>query len=172
MPGTEHACPHYPCRVLLRDGTRRDFVIFAPARRWVGSWGVWPHEDRAKAEVPLEDVVTVEESPSRLPAPIANGIYRSGETSMGGHTFWLRLRDGRTLRFDTGNAVDFPELPAGVTGADLVSTSARGVKGRDVPSLPSRAYAWCLYRDDSGPRLPPDGSEGRRSVDGPGSSRA
>jgi len=71
--------------------------------------------------IPAERICRVRSSPDRLPARLANELYAAGESGMGYHAFSVQLRDGRRLHFVSGNAVDFPAWPEGVTGADAVT---------------------------------------------------
>src|SRR5215218_6564247 len=96
-------------------GAVRDFVYVVDAERYIPAWGIWPEDDPAKDSVPVSDVQGIEESPYRLPAELANKLYDAGESGMGYAAFTLVLRDGRRLPYVTGNAVNFPALPAGVT---------------------------------------------------------
>jgi hypothetical protein len=134
-----------PCRVRLKDGRMVDGVYVADAAQYIDLWGIWPEFDSHKRSVPIGDVVGIEESPTRIPAHLANKMYEAGESAMGGCIFTLVLEDGRRLPCSTGNAVDFLELPADVTPdmmVDLVPHEGREarqhIRGAD--------FFWCLYR--------------------------
>ena len=45
----------------------------------------------------LLDVRHIGQSPTRLPVHLAHKLYRTGETNMGGISFGVVLRDGRTI---------------------------------------------------------------------------
>jgi hypothetical protein len=148
-PSSDVDCEYRPCRVRLLNGEVRDFVYVIDANAYIRAWGVWPKDDEAKDEVSIEDVVAIEESPHRLPASLANKLYEWGESGMGYTLFTVVLRDGRRLPRVTGNAVDFPALPDGVTSGDIVDVERTG---RDVfvdrmPRADERTarYAWCIY---------------------------
>ena len=62
------------------------------------------------------------------------------------------LRDGRHLAFLTGNVVDFPALPTGVTSADVLDVIPhKGLSDwRDrnpKPSESSSPFRWFVYRN-------------------------
>jgi hypothetical protein len=85
----------------------------------------------------------------RLPADLANKLYARGESGMGYMVFTIVLRDGRRLPRVTGNLVDFPALPDGVTTSDIADVVPEGsdaFKDRhpraDEGAAPS---VWCLY---------------------------
>ncbi len=148
---SDGVCQYRPCRVQLASGEVRDFVYVVDAARYIRVWGVWPEDDTAKASVTVADVVEVEESPHRLPVELADKLYEAGESGMGYTAFTVVLRDGRRLPYVTGNAVDFPWLPAGVTSEDIVDVLPH--EGRDAfkdrpirPEDGTAPYAWCLYR--------------------------
>lgn len=149
-PSSDGVVAYRPCRVRLASGELRDFVYVVDADAYIRAWGIWPEDDDAKTAVALEDVVAVEESPHRLPVDLANKLYEWGESGMGYTLFTVVLRDGRRLPRVTGNAVDFPALPEGVTTHDIVDVLR---EGRDVfqhrgpgPDEGTAPYAWCLYR--------------------------
>lgn len=135
---------YHPALVTLRSGERRDAVYLCPAMQWFEQWGVWPEEDKGKTLVPLQEVVDLEESPSRLPRKFAEKIYSAGESGMGYHLFQITFRDRSIVPFLTGNAVDFLDLPPGKSPADIVSVAPHA--GRDEPAhLGDLDYAWCLF---------------------------
>jgi hypothetical protein len=149
-PSVDGGFEYRPCRVRLASGEVRDFVYVVEADSYIRAWGVWPGEDDAKDEVSMADVAAVEESPHRLPADLANKLYEWGESGMGYTVFTVVLRDGRRLPRVTGNAVDFPALPDGVTTSDIADVLREGrdafrhrAPGADEGTAP---YAWCLYR--------------------------
>ena len=142
------AFAYRPCRVRLEDDTWLPRVYVQEARSWLELWGVWPDEDPGKTEVAIGDVVEIADSPVRLPPHLATRMYDAGESGMGGCSFTLVLADGRRLACDTGNAVDFVDLPAGVATSHVVDLEPHGRAGEPTAGA---AYAWCLYE------LPPVG---------------
>jgi hypothetical protein len=125
-------------------------VYLVDAERYIRAWGVWPEDDEAKQSVAMEEVIALEESRYRLPAELANKLYAAGESGMGYTVFTVVLLDGRRLPYVTGNAVDFPLLPAGVTSEHIADVLPH--EGRDVfrhrtprPEESTAEYAWCLF---------------------------
>ena len=141
--GDKRTMEYRPCEVVLTDGTVYDHVYVVEAISYIWIWGVWPWEDHAKRSLSILDVKHIRSSPSRLPARLANKLYARGETSMGGISFGLRLRDETTINVSTGNAVDFPEYPAGVQADDVIDLSEWKAPMQDF--VGSAPYYWCLY---------------------------
>lgn len=94
-------------------------------------------------------MVSIADSPTRLPPALANRLYAAGKSGMGYCVFTLVLADGRKIPCRTGNAVDFPALSEGVTMQmvkDVLPHQGRDALGRaGGPEAPS--YFWCLYTD-------------------------
>lgn len=126
------------------------------AEPYIRKWGIWPEHDMHKRQVSIADVTQIDESPRRLPAQLATKMYEAGETGMGYSTFTLVLCDGRQVPASAGNAVDFVELPQGVTGdmvVDLIPHEAGEQPPEEQPTgelAPGTAngddFSWCLYR--------------------------
>ena len=152
QPTTDGATVYRPCVVTLQSGKTRDCVYVMEAESYIRAWGVWPDDDPAKSSVAVDQVASLAESPRRLPAELANKLYAWGESGMGYTMFTVVLRDGRRLPRVTGNAVDFPVLPEGVTSDDILDVE-RGAPGgyfRNRAPRPEEGvadYAWCLYSD-------------------------
>ena len=64
---------------------------------------------------------------------------------MGYTKFTLVLRDGRKVNTVTGNAVDFPGLPAGVAASDVVDVIPHQHVGDSETTMADPPYRWCLY---------------------------
>lgn len=135
---------YFPAMVTLRSGERRDAVYLSPALEWFEQWGVWPDEDAGKSDLPLDEVVDLEESPSRLPPRFAQTLYAAGESGMGYVIFQLHFRDGSSASFGLGGAIDFPDLPPGKTPGDIVGVTPHAGRG-DPLMRGGREYAWCLF---------------------------
>lgn len=83
-------------------------------------------------------------------------MYEAGESLMGGFFFTLILADGRRLPCETGNAVDFVELPSAVSREDIVDLMPHEGRIRHtgewetgpniLPPAYGAEYHWCLYR--------------------------
>ena len=136
---------YYPCKVVLKSGSYLDYVYLTEASKWYESWGVWPKEDKGKFSIRLEDIRSVESSPSRLPATFANKLYSAGESGMGYSIYTVVFSDGTQQAYGGGNAVDFIDFPQGQS-VDTVADVLPHV-GRDDPLIRIRPnYHWCLYR--------------------------
>lgn len=145
-PSRSCGVEYRPCVVTLDDGTQRDFVYLCEAQSWFAQWGVDPEDDRGKDFVALEHVVEIAESPSRLPARLAEKMYQAGESAMDGCIFQLLLRDGRVLTCETGSAVDFLAWPRDIAPSDAVDLIPHA--GRHDPERVRAApFAWCLYEN-------------------------
>jgi hypothetical protein len=64
---------------------------------------------------------------------------------MGYTKFTLVLRDGGKVNTVTGNAVDFPGLPAGVAAGDVVDVIPHQHVGDSETTMAVPPYRWCLY---------------------------
>ena len=135
---------YHPCRATLTDGSSADCVFVVEAKPYIRVWGVWPDQDRAKREIKIQDVAHVEESPCRLPAPLAQRLYDAGESGMGYLLFEISYRDGSRSAHVCGGAVDFVCLPIGKTMTDIVDVYPH--RGREAKfQLNTPEYFWCLY---------------------------
>ncbi len=157
-PSRDGDLEYRPCLVRLADGTALDRVYVVQAEPHIRLWGIWPEHDRGKRSLSIDEVVQIGESPSRLPARLVTKMYEAGESGMGYCRFVLILRDGRRLPYVTGGAVDFVDLPPGVTpdhvldllpheGAELHWEGPTADRA-DASDWGEIGYAWCLYRFD------------------------
>jgi hypothetical protein len=131
----------YPCCVTLRSGTTMDYVYVQDEISYIKTWGVYPEEDHGKSSIKIEEVKSLTESPSRLPASFATELYKAGETRMGGHEFTVEFSDGVTVFYVGGNAIDFIDYPPGKSQNDVVAVRNGG---RGTPQQRPR-YFWCLH---------------------------
>ena len=148
-PSIDGSLLYRPCQVVLSDGRTVDRVYLLEAWTWKGVWGAWPRDDRDES-IDIGSVVSVSESPSRIAPELANRLLEAGESGMGYTKFTLVLRDGRRINTVTGNAVDFPGLPAGVVASDVVDVVPHQHVGDSETTMPVPPYRWCLYT------LPPE----------------
>jgi hypothetical protein len=144
-PSIDGQLIYRPCQVTVRDGRVVDRVYVQEAWTWKGTWGMWPEDYRVKASISIDDVVRIQESPSRIAPDLANRLLEAGETAMGGTRFTLVLRDGRRVNASTGNAVDFPGLPDGVAAGDVVDVIPHEHTGTSDVAMADPPYWWCLY---------------------------
>jgi len=143
-PSYDGARNIYPCQVKLRSGETIDYVYLYEANHYIETWGVWPDEDPGKKNLPIEDVLLIEESPSRISTKVANKIYAGGESGMGYVAFTLILKDGGRIPYVTGNLVDFPHLPEGVSPEMVVDVIPQE---RSKEWLENRHYYFCIYSE-------------------------
>lgn len=106
-----------PSQVTLRSGETIDRVCFVAAEEFIENWG---RHHVPSSFIDPSDIASIESSPTRLPAPLANKLYAEGESGMGYTIFTVGLADGTRIPYLTGNVVDFPQWPAGVGPADVV----------------------------------------------------
>jgi hypothetical protein len=147
-PSHDGKLRYYPCRVTLKSGQVLDTVYIVPEKPYIKYWGVYPEDDRAKRWIRIEDVATVEDSPTRLPAHFANEIYRRGESGMGYTIFTVIFADGLRQACVTGNAVDFIRYPVGKSPQDVVSVEPHEGR-RDDSLVKAPEWYWCLYSEAS-----------------------
>lgn len=146
-PSGEDKLRYYPCRVTLKSGESIDRVYVAPEEPYFYYWGVYPEDDPAKRWIRIEDVVEVQDSPTRLPARFANEIYRQGESGMGYSIFAVVFSDGNRQACVTGGAVDFIHYPLGKGPSDVVEVLPH--EGRDAQPVKGPEYYWCLYSEQA-----------------------
>lgn len=134
-----------PCSVTLLDGTVVPNVYIVDAQQYIDIWGVWPEDDPGKSYVLLQAVQAIGPSPNRLPAGVANELYRAGESGMGYTIFKLHFRDGTAESYLTGNAVDFVSYPFGKSGKDITRVEPHA--GREENPRGAPQYSWLLYAE-------------------------
>jgi hypothetical protein len=118
-------------------------VLMAEDRTFLALWG----DDPRRTYLDVSKIDAIEDSPFRLPASLANVVYEAGESGMGYSIFTVHVRDGRSLPFLTGNAVDFPDWPRDVDPRDAIAiephVGREHVGGANTGSAP---WALCLYQ--------------------------
>jgi hypothetical protein len=76
QPSRDAHIVYYPCRVTLPSGLTADDVYVQDEISHIKAWGVYPEEDRGKSLIKIEEVQSLTESPSRLPALFATELYK------------------------------------------------------------------------------------------------
>jgi hypothetical protein len=137
-----------PCKVTLDDGSQLERVYIQDAQSYIDKWGIWPEDDKAKRSLDVTRIVAIGESAQRLPVDIASRLYEAGESGMGYCVFTLIFRDGSQRTYVTGNAVDFVQLPAGMSHRDIIDVRPH-TGDRDGASA-GLDYYWCLYGSGEG----------------------
>ena len=147
-PSCDRDLRYYPCAVTLDDGYEIDRVYVVEEGPYLRHWGIRPERDSAKTSVPIERVVSIRESPFRLPPRLATELYDAGESGMGYCVFVVEFSDGTRQSYVTGNAVDFITAPLGKIPSDACRVFPH--EGRERHAQRGPHYAWCLYGGESG----------------------
>lgn len=141
--GGPHA-EYRPALVKLADGSMLDYVYLIEAGKYIRSWAIWPEDDGAKQQVSIGDIVSIEESPSRLPVAIAEKLYEAGESGMGYCIFTLVFDDGTKESHLRGGAIDFVDYPDGKSAVNIVDVLPHeGRKAEHLQKGPD--YYWAIY---------------------------
>lgn len=144
QPSEDWGMQYRPCLVTLRNDQKLDCVYVVPEDPYIRIWGVHPEEDSGKRYLAIDEVLAIEDSPSRLPLTIANQIYEAEESGMGYCVFTLEFSDGGIQAYVTGNAVDFVPMPNGKLLSDIVSVHTH--TDRNAGNiLHGLEYYWCIY---------------------------
>jgi len=144
-PSTDGDLTYWPCAAHMKDGTVFTCVYVLPEGPYIRQWGVYPHQDRGKSYISVADVDALAESPTRLPAPFANKLYKSGESGMGYTIFTVVFADGSRQAYGSGNAVDFVRYPEGKGPSDVVDVLPH--EGRNAEPVSCPEYYWCLFSE-------------------------
>ncbi|MFN8414265.1 MAG: hypothetical protein U0Z26_17930 [Anaerolineales bacterium] len=149
-PSTFLNMEYRPCKVYMKNGNIIRNAYICEAEMYLKTWGVWPEDDKEKSFISIQDVSDIEESELRIPARLANKMYKAGESGMGYCIFTLVLKDGRKLPCLTGNAVDFVDFPLEVNPdmiADLLPHQGRELFQKSNSGFYTQGakYYWCLY---------------------------
>ena len=146
---------YFPCSVTVKDGTSHKRVYVVSQAAYIRVWGVYPEDDRFKKSISVSDVVSLCESPSRLPGVFASRLYSAGESNMGGHVFTIVFSDSSRQAYSTGGAIDFIDYPDGKGAADVVDVLPH--VGGDAKPRGGLPFYWCLHADDETLRALPTG---------------
>jgi hypothetical protein len=138
-PGTQL----YPCSARMKDGTVEERAYFVAAETAVRLFGPAGIDAVSRSlRLPIDRVVSVAESPARLPAKFANQIYRAGETHYGCYLFTLVFSRWRRSRYMVGGFVDFLFYPSG-RGPSDIQKAVLGNGARRATAVPK--FKWCVY---------------------------
>lgn len=127
---------HRPCRLILKDGRIVSRAICVEDHRGFITAG-WIHPDT---------VAKIEPSSERMPAKLASKLYAAGESGMGYEIFIMKMKDGTSYVFVTGNIVDFPDFPEGYGTEDVKDVFPH--QGREQSKQEyrqGRKFEWCYY---------------------------
>jgi hypothetical protein len=100
-----------------------------------------------RATFSLSGVDALAGSPRRLPAQVANKLYKSGESGLGYTIFTLHVvfADGCHQAYGTGNAVDFIRYPEAKGQSEVVDVLPH--EGRHAEPVGCPEYDWCLFSE-------------------------
>jgi hypothetical protein len=136
-----------PCLVRLKSGDVLPRVYVLEESSYFRMWG----DEPSRSTIDPNELASIEDSPARLPAALADEVYAAGESGMGYSIFTVEFTDGRSIAFLTGNAVDFPDWPPDFDPSNAVAVkphvgrehfqSQDGGDGRR-----SATAGLCLYR--------------------------
>jgi hypothetical protein len=143
VPSNDGELQYHPCSVTLKNGTAVPCVYVVAAQSYINIWGVWPEDDPAKRHISISEIVSLAESPFRLPPHFAAQLYAAGESGMGYSIFTLVFRDGSEQTCLSGNAIDFVHLPVGKTMSDISGVIPH--KRRSANYVEAPVYHWCLF---------------------------
>jgi hypothetical protein len=143
LPG--NGLEYRPCEVTLSSGVTDSYVYVVEVESWFRAWGIDPEDDKGKASLSVAEVVTIRESPFRLPPNFANEIYQGNEDGMGYFAFKVVLNDGQELECLTGNAIDLLEWPQGVTPGQVIRVVPHSTKAGPQSIVRSASFSWALY---------------------------
>jgi hypothetical protein len=136
---------YWPCAARMKDGTVLVCVYVVLEGPYIRQWGVYPQQDRRKSYISVVDVDALAESPSRLPARLANKLYEAGESGMGYTIFTVVFADGSRQAYGTGNAIDFVGYPEGKGQGDVLDVLPHEGRNAEPASCPE--YYWCLFSE-------------------------
>jgi hypothetical protein len=136
---------YWPCAARMKDGTVLVCVYVVLEGPYIRRWGVYPQQDRRKSYISVVDVDALAESPSRLPARLANKLYEAGESGMGYTIFTVVFADGSRQAYGTGNAIDFVAYPEGKGQGDVLDVLPHEGRNAEPASCPE--YYWCLFSE-------------------------
>ncbi|MCB9884651.1 MAG: hypothetical protein H6838_04115 [Planctomycetes bacterium] len=142
-PSRDGGLEYRPCALTLEDGSEYPRVNVVEQAQYTRTWRVLPGDDPGRLALPIGSVRSIRESPHRLPAHLADELYRAGESGMGYCIFRVEFKDGQKQAYLTGSAVDFIEAPPGLRALDAVAV--RPHEGRQDVHQKALDYHWCLY---------------------------
>ena len=142
-PSVDFIMNYRPCKVRLKNGQLLDRVYVADYESYLMTWGVMPKDDPGKKSILIEDVEEILESPYRMPADFASRLYEYGESGMGYVIFTIKFDNGQIVNAVTGNAVDFPPFPDGLTTKNIVDIIPGGQRKNTIQGPD---YFWCVFK--------------------------
>jgi hypothetical protein len=134
----------YPCLVHLNDRQVHPCTYLMTLKAATRCW--WLKVDDSQ-KIDVRNIVTVENSPYRLPEYLARNIF--GESRMGSLNGIFKFKDGRALPFLTVESLEFPMLPEGYSIADITNIKLHEDFGDKKDLVRSKPYVVAVFRDSS-----------------------
>jgi len=138
-PSHPNGSPVYPCAATLGGGEVLSRLVVAIDTGWKRS-GLPPEP---APTVIFDDISDVFESPFRLSPDLLRDAYHRGETGMGALMVVLTMSDGERLLFKSGWILDFPDLPAPYSPADVVAAGPAGGAAWKLPVVSPAVVDLC-----------------------------
>jgi len=138
-----------PCKVTLKTGRVYDRVYLVDHAKYKKTYGKYPEEGGQMRSILIEDVKSVKESPSRLPATMANFLYDHLDKNY--RTFRVEFNDGSSQTYKFGHFFDFISYPEGMGQEDVWGAVPDFLQTASIPMKPPD-LSWCLYQWPSNPR--------------------
>jgi len=130
-PSLDRDVKYHPCAVTLDDGRELGRVYVMKYEPYIRLWGVTPEQDPAKRSISIERVVSIRESPFRLPPHLATSLYSAGESGMGYCIFTVEFSTAPSRPTSPGTRWTSSHLrPASRHATPGESTRTRGAKRR------------------------------------------
>ena len=126
----------HPCQLILKDGRCIPRAICVEDHRGFVT-DSWIHPNSVQQVIP---------SLERMPASLATELYSAGESGMGYQLFTMKMKDGTSHVYVTGNIVEFPDFPDGYGTLDIEDVYPH--QGREKTKLgyrQARSVEWCFY---------------------------
>ena len=143
-PSRDWSMEYRPCQLRLKNGEIIDRVYVSEVDAYMKTWGVMPDQDEEKKYVLIEEVESINEYPNRMPVELADKLYEAGESGMGYCLYKIKFDNGQTIDVVTGNAVDFPPIPDGLTKENIKDVFPHQGSRKNPTESPD--YTWCLFK--------------------------
>lgn len=144
-PSKDWIIEYRPCEVTLKNGKQLDRVYIVESDSYLKAWGIMPDQDKGKNFVLVEDIEEIRESSLRMPAKLANKLYKAGESGMGYCLYKMTLDNGESIDVVAGNAIDFPPLPQGIRSNNIKDVFPHQGSRQNPTKSPN--YIWCIYKE-------------------------
>jgi hypothetical protein len=138
----------YPCSAQLKNGTVLSCLYLLGQADFLRLTGFQRPDDAGeRLWISPEDLVSIQESPMRLPAKFANQLYEAGESGMG-YKFFTVVFSWWCRREYLQSRVDFIRYPPG-TGPSKVKSVLPHTGRRDakVERIPEPVFYWCVFSE-------------------------